>query len=325
MGEAVLVAGGAGFVGAYVVEQLVKAGNEVIVVDNCSRGQESNLPDGCLVVKEDIKRLQTRLRGLLEEHRVTTLYDFAARVYGVKDLYKNPAELLVDNVDMTRILLSAAAGRVKNYVYVSSSCVYDFEGAQVPHVETDLKPCDTSYGWSKLFGEALCRFFAQQYGFDYRILRLFNVFGARDSMQSAHVIPELTYKAWRVKQGLADSIPLIGDGLQTRDYTFIDDVVAGIIAVAEKGKSGFAYNVGTGREITVQDLARLIVAEVGLDPATVRFTHVPAPTEDIRRRAADVTRIFEHTGWAPTVTLEEGLRRVVANLLPRYENGQVAA
>lgn len=326
MSETILVAGGAGFVGAHVVKGLLQQGHEVVVLDNCSRGQEENLPDGCSFIKGDIRQLQARLRGVMEEYEVSTLYDFAARVYGVKDLYKNPAELLVDNVEMTRILLQAAAGRVKKYVYISSSCVYDFAGVQVPHVETDVCPCDTSYGWSKLFGEALTRFFAEQYGFETRLLRLFNVYGPGDSMQSAHVIPELTYKAWRVRERLAEEIPLIGDGFQTRDYTYVDDVAAGILAVAEKGRHGLAYNLGTGRETTVQELAHIICRTVGLPVSAVRFSHLPAPKEDIRRRAADIRRVTAHTGWTPTVKLEDGIRRVVLeSLLPQYAQGVVAA
>lgn len=257
--------------------------------------------------------------------RAGVIYDFAARVYGVKDLYSNPGSLLADNVEMTIALLRAAAkARVKRYVYVSSSCVYDFRGAMVPHMEDDLGLCETSYGWGKLFGEALVRFYAHEYGMDVRIVRLFNVYGPRDSFQSPHVIPDFIRQAWLLQKRKADAFPMIGTGAQTRDFTWLGDAALAILAVADRGQPGEAYNVGTGREIEIKALAKMICAEFGLDPERVQFTSRPAPREDIQRRSADISKI-KALDWRPTVELEEGIKYVSAWLVPLLESGAVAA
>lgn len=318
----IVVAGGAGFVGQQVVRDLHDAGERVVVVDNCSRGTPDNLPPGVDIWKADVRTAD--LGPMLA--RAGAVFDFAARVYGVRDLYAQPGSLLADNVEMTIALLRAMVkAGVRRYVYISSSCVYDFPGVRVPHEEDDVGVCETSYGMGKLFGEHLARFYAREYGIDVRIVRLFNVYGPRDSFQSPHVIPDFVRKAWAIKAGKAVNFPIIGTGAQTRDFTWLGDAAAGILAVAAKGRPGQAYNIGTGREIEVKELARLVCQAMGLDPARVPFIQERAPREDIQRRAADVTRIGDDTGWKPTVALEDGIARVRDWLVPLLEKGAIAA
>lgn len=310
----ILVAGGAGFVGSYVVRRLVEKGHSITVVDNFSRGSEANLPGQCVVWKCGVRELRPPdLMGY------DAIWDFAARVYGVRHLYDNPADLLVDNVETTIALLrSATMASIKSYVYISSSCVYDHPAVQVPHCEDDVGLCDTSYGWSKLFGEVLVRYHAEQYGLDTRIARLFNVYGPRDSLQSPHVIPDFILKALAIVRQETIEFPLIGTGSQTRDFTWVEDAADGIIAVAERGHPGEPYNVGTGREVSIFTLANLVCSLFGLTVAPNQrtacglpyFVTMEAPEQDIQLRCADVEKIKQDTGWEAQVPLEDGLHRV---------------
>lgn len=288
------VVGGAGFVGSALVRRLIELGDEVTVFDNTSRGRMENIPVQANFVRTDASNAM-ELRGF------ERVYDFAARVYGVRDLYKDPADILAYNITVTNAVLKAAV-EVPAYVYVSSSCVYDFPDAKVPHIEDDTNICDTSYGFSKVAGEQLVRWYSKQYGFGARIARLFNVYGPGDSMLSPHVIPEFIRKAEEAKT--TGTFSILGDGQQTRDFTWLNDTVEGILTIATHGQDGQAYNVGTGREVSIGMLAGMVCRMVGVSPT---FVHEPAPKEDIQRRCANIIKLTE-LGWWPTVTLEDGLR-----------------
>jgi nucleoside-diphosphate-sugar epimerase len=183
--------------------------------------------------------------------------------------------------------------------------VYDFPGAKVPHQEDDTNICDTSYGFSKVAGEQLVRWYAAQYGFTYKIARLFNVYGPGDSFKSPHVIPEFIKKAEEAKR--TGEFRILGDGSQTRDFTWMDDTVAGILAIANLGSNGEAYNIGTGKAVSIRMLAEMICREFGVTP---EFISEPAPREDIQKRSADNTKL-RRLGWFPKMKLEDGIRRLI--------------
>ena len=301
----IAVIGGAGFVGSALVRRLHPE-HKVTVFDNFSRGAQVNLPSGVKVVTADA------MDGIPSLHGFDWVYDFAARVYGVRDLYKDPAQLLTDNIRVTTASLEAVVlAKVPEYFYISSSCVYDFPGAGVPHSEDDTNICDTSYGFSKVVGEQLAKWYANQYGFNTRIARLFNVYGPGDSFKSPHVIPEFIKKARQAKT--THDFPILGMGNQTRDFTYMDDVVEGLLAISAHGIPGGAYNVGTGRETTIMDLAQMICTIVGTGP--VVFMHEPVAKEDIQKRVAD-NRKLRALGWEPKVALEGGLRRLIQAPVP---------
>jgi len=297
----IAVIGGAGFVGSALVRELVKRDHKVVVYDNGSRGK--NITPGATTIWTD-GRLMPALEGF------DMVYDFAARVYGVRDLYKDPADLLAYNITLTTDVLKAVvAGKVPAYFYVSSSCVYDFPGAKVPHKEDDTNICDTSYGFSKLAGEQLTKWYARQYGFVAKIARLFNVYGPGDSMQSPHVIPEFIRKAEEAKT--TGKFAILGSGMQTRDFTYMDDVVEGLLTIAERGAHLEAYNIGTGREVTIMEVARkAIYYQTEMTSKDYLIVNEPVAFEDIQRRAADNAKL-RALGWEPKVSLEEGLLRLI--------------
>lgn len=292
----IAVIGACGFIGSNLVRALVEQGDSVAGFDNFSRGSRKNLVDEASYATADAKE-PIDLKGF------DIVYDFAARVAGVRDLYRDPATLLADNLAITSgIMRSVVESGVKNYFYVSSSCVYDFPGAKVPHVEEDTNICDTSYGFSKVVGEQLVRWYSRQYGFNYKLVRLFNVYGPGDSPMSPHVIPEFIRKANESRT--SGTFSILGTGEQTRDFTWMDDVVSGILTVSEKGEHGQPYNIGTNQQTSINTLAKMVCDQMGVSP---EFIHEPsAAKEDIQFRAADNTRL-RSLGWVPKTTLAQGL------------------
>lgn len=294
--------GGAGFIGSAFVRKMITLGADVTVYDNFSRGTPKNLPDSVKLVKADAKEGGLNLRGM------DWVVDFAARVAGARDLYNDPAPLLSDNIRITDSSLRAVVDcEVPNYFFVSSSCVYDFPGAKVPHVEDDTQICDTSYGFSKVVGEQMTNWYAKQFGFSARIVRLFNVYGQNDSPLFSHVIPDFFLKAEAIKKGEATTFPILGDGSQTRDFTWMDDVIEGLVMVMMSGEHLQPYNIGTGVETSVRRLAELVCEIVGVPiPA---FPSELVAKEDIQRRAADASRL-RSLGWRPETDLRAGLQRM---------------
>jgi len=297
----IAIMGGAGFVGSALVRRLA-GDHEIYVFDNYSRGVPQNLKGSAVAITRiDLCENEPSLEGF------DRVYDLAARVAGARDLYRDPATLLRDNLRITGSVLEAVArAGVPYYFFVSSSCVYDFPGAKVPHVEEDTGICDTSYGLSKQIGEEMTRWYSRQYGFQVRIARLFNVYGPGDSPLSPHVIPEFFRKAEQAKT--TGVFPIFGSGTQTRDFTWIGDVVEGLVTVAERGTHLQPYNIGGGSEYSIADLAKIVCEETGV---SARFVteDMPPPPEDIQRRSADNSKL-RALGWAPEVGLRQGIRRM---------------
>ncbi len=303
----VAVVGGAGFIGSRLVKRLVEDDQQVTVFDNFSRGKPTNLPDGITLVTADAKDGGMNLRGF------DWVYDFAARVAGARDLYKDPAILLSDNLRITSSVLQAVVdGQVPNYFYVSSSCVYDFPGAKVPHVEEDTNICDTSYGFSKVIGEQLTKWYARQYGFNVRIARLFNVYGPGDSFLSPHVIPEFLRKAEEART--TGEFAILGDGTQTRDFTWMGDVIEGLLTITDRGTHLQPYNIGTGKQHSIRQLAELVCEVAGLSGIRFTMESTPPPKEDIQKRAADNTKL-RGLGWEPLTDLRTGITAMLMEKL----------
>ena len=298
----IAVVGGAGFVGSALTRRLLADGHGVTVFDNTSRGDKSNVPQGVSFYEADARQ-GLSLRGY------DWVYDLAARVAGARDLYKDPATLLSDNIAITTgVLRSVAESKVPNYFFVSSSCVYDFPGAKVPHVEEDTNICDTSYGFSKVVGEQMTKWYARQYGFNARIARLFNVYGPGDSPKSPHVIPDFLKKAEEART--TGEFPIFGDGTQTRAFTWMDDVVDGLVKIAHFGEHLQPYNVGTAHQTSMRELAELVCEVAGVSPVRFTMEATPPPKEDIQKRSADNSKL-RALGWEPQTSLRQGIERMI--------------
>ncbi len=301
-----LVTGGAGFIGSHLAERLVREGWQVRVLDNFSTGRRDNLSTfaGKIdVIEGDVADAATCRRAC---QGVEVVLHQAA----IPSVPKSVADPLTShrvNVDGVLHMLAAARdGGVKRFVYASSSSVYG-ESEVLPKVES-MPPSPLSpYAVQKLTGEYYCRVFAHCYGLATIALRYFNVFGPRQdpASQYAAAIPAFITSLLR-----GERPTVYGDGLQTRDFTSIENVVqANLLAVSADGVAGQVVNIGAGGCVTVND----IITQIGkLLDAEAKPRHVDARQGDIRHSWADIGEARRVLRYEPAVSLSDGLARTVA-------------
>ncbi len=301
----VLVTGGAGFIGSHIAARLLETGREVRVIDNFATGRRSNLAD----VIEDVDLIEGDIRNLEDLREAVRGCDAVVHLAAVPSVPRSIADPLTSheaNATGTLNVLIAArdegAGRV---VYASSSSVYGL-AAELPKHE-GLTPLPISpYAVSKLAGEGYCRTFWHVHGLEAVALRYFNVFGPRQDPQSeyAAVIPRFI---WAYRHG--EPPVIFGDGEQSRDFTYVENVVqANLAALEVQAIGGRVYNVACGDRITLNELADSLRREIGCE---IEAMHGPERPGDVRHSLADISRARAELGYEPAVSLEEGVRRTV--------------
>ncbi len=302
----VLVTGGAGFIGSALVGQLVNAGHRVDVVDSLVNGQRENLAhlpaDRVKLLVADVRAPQQFREALSAAH---TVYHLAC--LGVRHSLHAPLENHEVNATGTLALLAAAheAG-VSRFVHVSSSEVYG-TALTTPMDETHPTQPSTVYGASKLAGEAYARAFHRAHGMPVVIVRPFNAYGPRSHHEgdSGEVIPKFLLRALA-----GEPLIVFGDGAQQRDFTFVEDIAGGIMAAGGEPRAvGETLNLGSGRPVSILELARMVASVVGRD---VRIELDAARPGDVMMLHADAGRARRVLGFAPTVSLEEGLQRTLS-------------
>jgi UDP-glucose 4-epimerase len=299
-----LVTGGAGFIGSNLTDRLVARGDDVRVLDNLSTGFRENLPDDAELVEGDI-RDEASVRAAVAG--VDVVFHFAAH-RAVLQSVENPLSTDLANTHGTLTVLKAAqdAG-VRRVVAASSSSVYG--GAkELPTPETAPLVPRSPYAVSKLAGEHYCRVWSELFGLETVALRYFNVYGPRQRPDSAYaaVIPLFTHALH------SGARPVVhGDGLQSRSFAYVDDVVEANLAAFEapaEACSGRAYNIAGSRSCTLLDLLEELAVILGVE---VDPQHTAPRAGDVRHSSADLTAAARDLGWQPTVGLAEGLRRTV--------------
>jgi nucleoside-diphosphate-sugar epimerase len=303
VGRTYLVTGCAGFIGSHLVEALCLRGCSVIgvdaFIDNYSRAaKERNLEECRRLGDVRFAELDLAVEPVapLMEH-VDGVFHLAARP-GVRTSWgPGFGGYLRDNLQASQHIFEAAARQHKRVVYASSSSVYGDTDTYPLREGARLVPV-SPYGVSKLACEALAGAFRQSRGLDAVGLRYFSVYGPRQR-------PDMAFS--RVFGCLAEDRPfgLLGGGRQTRDFTFVGDVVAATLAAMKRARAGRVYNVGGGDEISLQDAVRLCERIAG---RRLQCRDVPPIPGDARRTAADVGRARAELGWRPMTSLEDGLR-----------------
>lgn len=300
----VLVTGGAGFIGSHLVDSLMAEGNSVRVLDDLSSSSLGS-------VRPDVEFIAG---SVADERAVTTAVDDVEVVFhqaahrAVLRSVEHPLTTDQANTHGTLTVLKASvAAGVRRVIYASSSSVYG-TGASRAVVETVAPHPRSPYAVTKLAGEHYCRVFAELHGLETVALRYFNVYGPRQRPDSAYaaVIPLFM-------QALAGGEPPVvhGDGRQSRDFTYIDDVVVANLAAARAPSdacSGKAYNVAGGRAFTLLELLGILGEIIGIEPRPIFSDPRPG---DVRHTRADIAAARRDLGHVPRVTFHEGLRRTV--------------
>jgi UDP-glucose 4-epimerase len=296
----VLVTGGGGFIGSHIVDRLLAEGHSVRVLDNFATGRRQNLGDALSdiqLVEGDIESYE-HVQNAVEGCEVVV---HQGALPSVPRSVQDPLRSNATNVTGTlNVLLAARDSGVRRVVYASSSSVYGFN-AVLPKHEGLLPQPISPYAVAKLAGEGFCRSFNEVFGLETVALRYFNVFGPRQDSRSQYAVPNF------ITALLNGGHPVIyGDGEQSRDFTYVDDVVeANMLAMSCDRVAGKTYNVAAGKRTSLNELLHHIGALIGREPTT----RYEAPRlGDVKHSQADVSAAKRDLGYTPSVSLEEGLR-----------------
>lgn len=316
----VLVTGGSGFIGGYVVSELLKRDYSVCVIDNLSKGSSLLNNKNVTFVKLDLTEKE-KARKYFKEY--DSCVHLAAKIGGIGYFHKYPATILSENNKLYSTVFELAAEfRYKRIVYVSSSMVFE-SALTFPSKENDLSatyPPLSAYGFSKLIGEYYCKAFWDEYRLPYTIIRPFNAYGVNElpteEVGYSHVIPDLIRKIL-LKQY---PVEILGDGKQLRCFTHAQDIAQGIVmALESKNAENEDFNIGTDRETNILDLAKQIYTLTGNSkPFKARF--VKGFTYDVKKRVPSVKKAKKLLHWEPKISLNESLPEIIDFIKNRQNN-----
>ena len=294
----VVVTGGAGFIGSHIAWELVKD-NEVVVIDNLHAGKEENVPPGAKLVKADIRDYDA-IADLIKQ--ADYVFHEAAQV-SVGESVRDPVFTEEVNVIGTLNILKALLEGHGKLIFASSAAVYG-DNPNLPLKEAERPRPLSPYGVTKATGEEYLRVFHELYGLPVVALRYFNVFGPRQSAnQYAGVISIFINRALK-----NEPLVIFGDGKQTRDFIYVKDVVKANVLVAEsKRANGRVFNVATGKQTSILELAQKVIGITGANASIVFGKPRPG---DIRHSLADISEIRK-LGFEPEWSLEDGLKKTV--------------
>jgi UDP-glucose 4-epimerase len=300
-----LVTGGAGFIGSHLVHRLVRQGHQVSVLDNFSTGSRKNLAD----LGDEVELVEGDIQSYERVHRAVVGREVVFHQAALPSVPRSIQDPLTSNavnvIGTLNVLLAARDSGVRRVVFASSSSIYGSNPALPKQEDMAAMPI-APYAVAKQAGEAYCRSFSQVYGLETVALRYFNVFGPRQDplSQYAAVIP-------RFITSLLDGVPptVYGDGNQSRDFTYIDNVIdANLHAAEAAGVSGCTFNAACGERISLNHLLDELHAIIGCE---VGARYAEARPGDVKHSQADIGRAKEMLGYSPAVDLEQGLRLTV--------------
>lgn len=299
-----LVTGGGGFIGSHLVDALLGQGRTVRVIDNFATGRPQNLIQhkdnrALTVMTGDVADPQAMAQAMQGVERVFHMAALADIVPSVQ----NPAAYFRANVDGTFITLEAArAAKVSSFVYTASSSCYGIPDAYPTREDAPARP-EYPYALTKWMGESLVMHWAKIYDLPATSLRLFNVYGPRARTSGTY---GAVFGVFLAQLLAGKPLTIVGDGEQSRDFTFVSDVVAAFLAAAEKKRWGKIFNVGSGKPAKVNELVALLGS-----PAAV---HIPKRPGEPDCTWADITAITRELDWASSVPFAEGVGIMMKNI-----------
>ncbi len=304
--RAVLITGGAGFIGSHLAERLLDAGHRVVVLDNFDsfydplikrRNVEPAVAHQAYRLVEGDIRDQDTLESLFGSERFATVVHLAARA-GVRPSIADPVLYSSVNLDgTTRLLEASRRNAVRRFIFGSSSSVYG-NNSHVPFSESDAVDHPISpYAATKKAGEVLCHVYHELYGMHVACLRFFTVYGPRQRPEMAiHKFAEALTEGREIEQ--------FGDGSSARDYTYISDIVSGIVRAMQRISGYAVWNLGGSRTIRLSDLVREIAQRLGVEARIKQLADQPG---DVDRTWADITLAQRELDWSPQIDIEQGL------------------
>jgi GDP-D-mannose 3', 5'-epimerase len=305
-----VVTGAGGFIGGHLVKDLLREGKTVRGVDVKPLDEWHQVHPEAESVQGDVSLLETARSAV---DGASVVYNLAADMGGMGFIENNKAACMLSVLTSTHVLQAAKDAGVERYFYSSSACVYAAEHQTSPDVvalrEEDAYPAmpEDGYGWEKLFSERMARHFLEDYGVQTRVARYHNVYG-----------PEGTWTGGREKAPAAicrkiataaitgeHSIDIWGDGLQTRTFMYIDDCVRGTRTITD-GENPNPVNLGSDELVTINEMVDIVEKIAGI---TVTRNHDLSAPQGVRGRSSDNTEMIRRYGWAPSITLADGLER----------------
>lgn len=321
----VLVTGGAGFMGSFIVEELLKENvREIIILDNLIRGSKDNMKD--MLSSKRVRFIEGDIRdcGLLNDLFQDIDYCFHMAALRITHCANEPREAISVMFDGTfNIVESCLKHKIRKIVFASSASIYG--QAEVFPIKEAHHPYNnvTLYGAAKMSGELMLRSFCYMYGMNFIALRYFNIYGPR--MDTHGIYTEVLIKWYNsIKQGKP---PLIyGDGKQTMDFIYVDDVVRATILALKAEVSNEVFNIASGKETSLEEICRLLLEVMG---SNLKPQYVSLPKDrkivEVKRRWADVSKSHKMIGFQTKFTLREGMGRLVAWLNKQEKiKGQIA-
>jgi len=298
-----IVTGGCGFIGSHVVDALVEAGYDVRVIDNLSTGRLSNIKvhidrGSVDFVEADIQDPVAVGRAMNNRTHVFHLAALADIVPSIN----SPMEYFASNVTGTATLVEAArkAG-VEKFIYTASSSCYGIPDEYPTPELAEIRP-QYPYALTKWLGEEVVRHWSHVYGIPTISLRLFNVYGPRSRTAGTY---GAVFGVFLAQKLAGQPMTIVGDGTQSRDFTYVTDVVNAFMAAAESEESGLVLNVGTGDAQSINRLVALLGGE---------SVHIPKRPGEPDVTLADVSAISQSLHWSPRVNFESGVARMLENI-----------
>ncbi len=296
----VLITGGAGFIGTYTKDLLKEKGHQVLIVDNLSTGNESNIDDDDTFYKGDIQDLSD-LKGMDD---IDVVIHLAAQIQ-VPVSVQDPLFDMEQNISGTiKVVEFAKKANVKKVIFASSAAVYG-DNDQLPIKEESILEPMSPYGISKMTAEKYVEVLCQLYGIDYVVLRYANVFGAKQTAKGEGGVIKIFYDL------LAEGKPPLieGNGNQTRDFIYVEDIARAHLYALDT-LSGI-YNLSTNTEITINELCRHMIVAMGKN---IQPEHIDARKGDIYRSCLDNSKFIDASGWAPAFSVEAGINSMINEL-----------
>lgn len=297
----VVVTGGSGFIGSHVVDLLLASGHGVTVIDNHSTGRAANLAhvaDRVLLIEDDLARPGGWITAFKDADWVVHLAALADIVPSIQ----NPTGYFQANVDGTFNLLQAArAAGIKRLVYAASSSCYGIPDHYPTPESAPMRP-QYPYALTKLLGEQLVMHWAQVYGLPALSLRLFNVYGPRSRTSGTY---GAVFGVFLAQKLAGKPYTIVGDGTQTRDFTYVTDVAEAVLAALQSDVKGEIFNVGSGATVSVNRLVDLLGGE---------RTFIPKRPGEPETTFADIGRITSQLGWKPRVPIEKGVAEILRHI-----------